>query len=1017
MKPLLLKLQAFGPYAAEQTLDFADLGTERLFLIWGPTGSGKTTLMDAICYALFGESSGGLRDAAHLRSQLAPEDMDTRVEFQFLVRDKRYRVRRAPAQSRPAKRGDGLVDVQATAELHLLDSSGAEASVLAPKPSAVNAKIVSLLGFSAEQFRQVVVLPQGQFQKFLNASDKEREEILKVLFHTDRYQRIEEELRQAASRLEAEEAKWAQALSIELSRHQVQDRSGLENLQAEAAGRKDAAETAVAAAQKAAEEARGALEAGRQADKALNEKEAAESALRGLQAQSSAHGQRMETIRKAEAANPLSPLRDARDRAREELREAEAAKEEATRARAEARANAASAQRRLKEEQGQQAARDEARKAVDEAERLLGLVSGLDEARARGMRAKAEFDSGVARTAALDERVKDLVTKLDQARTHLGDLRVRAAQKEAVVQREEQFRKALEVRQECDELAKTLAGNELRLGELRSAAAGGERSLQKQKELLAQNETAWRQGQSARLAGTLTDGCPCPVCGSKEHPEPARGGNAVPTDADLDKLRRRAQELEEELSRNRSALQDAALTAERMRASLDSKRQSLGEAASQTSAALRRNWEAAQAELRAVGEAERALAEREGLLKTWEGEFVQAQSQAEASRHELGRLRDDFNGAEAVLKERQALFPPGKDEREALRKALSAAKQREDSLRVTWESAQAQERGAQNAAELAQQSADAAAQALQKAAAKLDAAEATYRAALLGAGFGDEKSHAQAVLPPADILLLREEAARWRDSVARAEERADRARAGAEGVARPALPALERADQTAKTAYECSIQEHANLSADIRSLSTALEAVRAAEQERALVQEELDAVHSVSAVASGHNQRRASFNRFVLGSRLDEVLKQASARLSKMSRGRYSLTRALMGEDQRYAGGLELLASDEHIGKDRPVKTLSGGESFLASLALALGLSDAVQAAVGGLHLEFMVVDEGFGTLDAEALEAAIEALEELQAGGRLVGVISHVPELKERIPVRLEVTARQDGSLAAFVL
>ena len=194
-----------------------------------------------------------------------------------------------------------------------------------------------------------------------------------------------------------------------------------------------------------------------------------------------------------------------------------------------------------------------------------------------------------------------------------------------------------------------------------------------------------------------------------------------------------------------------------------------------------------------------------------------------------------------------------------------------------------------------------------------------------------------------------------------------------------------------------------------------MDSIDKAEREGAKAAKEHELVARVADAATGANARGISFNRFVLGARLDEVLSQASARLAVMSRGRFRLSRAEEREDKRRAGGLELTVFDEHSGKDRPVKTLSGGESFLAALCLALGLSDAVQASAGGLRLECMVVDEGFGTLDPEALDAAVHALEELQQGGRLVGVISHVPELKERIPVRLEVVPSRTGSTATF--
>ena len=203
MKPLRLEMRAFGPYANEQKLDFRSLGANTLFLIWGPTGSGKTTIMDAMSFALFGQSSGQLREPAQLRSQHAAAGDATEVVFDFAVGADHYRVRRSPDQERPAKRGGGLTREAHKAELRRLQPDGAEGTLLAARPSEVGEKVQALLGFSADQFRQVVVLPQGQFQNFLHSTDKDREAILEVLFNTEFYRRVEEHLKEKAKKLKA----------------------------------------------------------------------------------------------------------------------------------------------------------------------------------------------------------------------------------------------------------------------------------------------------------------------------------------------------------------------------------------------------------------------------------------------------------------------------------------------------------------------------------------------------------------------------------------------------------------------------------------------------------------------------------------------------------------------------------------------------------------------------------------------------------------------------------------------
>jgi exonuclease SbcC len=1015
MRPLRLTLQAFGPYANEQTLDFSVLGGNSLFLIWGPTGSGKTSLMDAICFALFGESSGGLRDAVQLRSHQAAPDVPTRVVFDFAVGEEHYRIVRSPEQQRPAKRGDKMTDEAHRAELHRLRADGSEEKVLASRPSDVNEAVERLLGFSANQFRQVVVLPQGKFQEFLFASDKDREAILEILFKTDFYRRVEEQLKETARALKETYESSRKKVTDMLQPFGVTDRAGLEGTMESARREEREAGEACGRLQTEFAAANKALEDGKQAEKGFLEREAAETAFKSVEAGRKANEKNANDLERARAAQPLIPSREARDAAQADAAEAREEQKAATSALTEARSRALKAAKALKEEKGRESTRKEAAKKVDDYERLHGLIGGLLEAREAETRAKKEYEVGVQTTKNLDEKRKTLKTNLDLMREEFKDLQLKAKGLEAKTLLEKQLRTALAGRTRYDEFAVAVTLAEKTFGQAKEGADRAEKDVEKKRLQAESTEKAWREGQAARLAAGLKDGHSCPVCGSKEHPEPARGAAAVPSDAELEAIRAASRSAQDECEKIKKQLHSAQSGLDRSRDGLEAQKKALGDYVDRTAASLKRSHEAVQRELAEAKDAEARIEPHKTRGKKMAAESEAAEKEHNDSERDLGRLRDTFKSAEAALKEREGGFPKGLADRSALKQALSEAKKKDEELKSAFERAQKDDRDAEKDVAAAEHRGDTARAAVQRAEKKAAEAQARYQSRLTASGFDDEKDHERATRTAAETKRLEGSILAWETSLHKAEERLTRAKESVVGQSRPALAELVKTFEAAQSALEEANGRRGQAKARIKGCQAALESVEKAEREGAKAAKEYEVVAGVAETATGANPRGMSFNRFVLGARLDEVLSQASARLTVMSRGRYRLSRGEEREDRRRAGGLELTVSDEYTGKDRPVKTLSGGESFLAALGLALGLSDVVQASIGGLRLECMVVDEGFGTLDPEALDAAVHALEELQQGGRLVGIISHVPELKERISVRLEVVPSRTGSTASF--
>ncbi len=1016
MKPLRLEMRAFGPYANEQKLDFRSLGANTLFLIWGPTGSGKTTIMDAMSFALFGQSSGQLREPAQLRSQHAAAGDATEVVFDFAVGADHYRVRRSPDQERPAKRGGGLTREAHKAELRRLQPDGAEGTLLAARPSEVGEKVQALLGFSADQFRQVVVLPQGQFQNFLHSTDKDREAILEVLFNTEFYRRVEEHLKEKAKKLKTAFEKAHADIGIALKPFNVPDRPGLEaSLQGV---RKDEAQTIedCARAEDAATKAREAFESGRALDKDYQELDSAEAAWRDAEAGRKEQADRIGQLARARACLPISPILERRDAARQEAQDAQRGQAQAQSRLDSALEQAKKAAKRLQDEQAGEGKRRQAAQKVDELERLIGRMGPLEEARAHAGKAKRDYDSAVVKTENLDNLLKELVSSHEKTRAELEGQRLKAKDIETKRMLKDALSKTLAARKRQEDLSKELSSAESKRAEAMRAESAAKDSLERLEYELERLEKDWRAGQAARLADGLLPGAPCPVCGSAEHPVPAKAVHGAPTDAELDALRRHVKSAQQEHQDRRDAHAKAAQECQRLTVSLSHVKESQEGYAEESTAALMRRVQEVQVQSEQANEAARRLPDLEKSQADLARRRDDTERELKESQRDLGVLRDAHKGSESALKERSGEFPPGLDDMDHLRNALREAKKAEEALKTALEASQKADSEAQKAEEGARQALDASTS--NAAHAKSSAEEAGQRlaAAFQEAAFASESDFQRARLAPNETKALEEAISAWETALHKAEDRLQRARKAIEGSVKPQLDILKRAFEATAAAKDKALDRRGQLRESLSTHERALALVAELEKSEAEAEGQHRVVARVAEVACGENARGMSLNRFVLAARLDEVLAQASLRLTTMSRGRYKIARPEEREDKRRAGGLELSVFDEHTGKERPVKTLSGGESFLAALCLALGLSDVVQSAAGGVRLESMIVDEGFGSLDPEALDAAVGVLEELQQGGRLVGVISHVPELKERIPARLEVTAGRTGSTARFL-
>lgn len=1031
MKPLHLTMCAFAPYAGTEHVDFSTLSSN-LFLVCGDTGAGKTTIFDGISYALYGEASGETRTADSLRSQYAPPDLETYVEFVFSLRGKTYTIRRSPGYRRLSARTGKEVATNPKAALTLPDGK-----VIA-NPTAVNAALHELLGLSRSQFSQVAMIAQGEFRKLLLAKSGEREAIFRDVFGTARFKAVQTMLKERAQkeyatyleqkrsmeqamrtvRTDAENAGYAQLESIqaedtgrflsillELLRLDEQKEAELKRALTQAEAQLSQAQIALAAA---TEDAR-LLEQ-------LARAEAEWAAQERLLPQMQLDKQRLLLGERANAeVRPMELLYVQSKKAHESL----------IQEREKLRANIDALQTPLLESAAryeQENAREPEREAakqrihvleeqLNEYDRLKALQQAAASARLRAEETrkqlaltKAEFSALSEQAAKLEEELRALDSiPLDAMRLRLS----------AATAHEAAIASAISLLQETHAQEDALLA-------LQQEYAESEALLQVTEADARTAETAFLRAQAGLLAQGLQDNAPCPVCGSLSHPSPAALPKNAPDEATVKRKKWGYEQAHKQAV-------DASKRAAAAAAKLEAQRQSLMQAVDALfgeipqeplTLALNAKQEVAQQETAsltlAVAEAEAKLAQKETLQKGYGQALTRQQELTEQIAILETALKEAETAAMQQAAERDALagrLPYGSkleaeraltSEREtlnALQSALEQSMQRYTSLERQMNDVQAQLHALQprlSEAELAKSE-----------------ARRAYESAIASAGFPDEAAYRAALRTPEEWKAERARLTRYGEAREAAKSALTQARQAAAGKQAHDIPQLQAAMEQAQQQKNAAADAY-NLTAErVRHNKALYEYLDRRKDQLTLAWSNYAKAKRLSDTANGElpGKPRLTFERYIQARYLDEVLVSANARLLTMTGGQYELVRRQTPGDLRLQTGLDLDVLDHYTGKPRAASTLSGGESFLAALALALGLADTVQRYAGGIALDAMFVDEGFGSLDGEALERAVRILSSLAGSDRMVGVISHVEELKAQIESRIYVKKTVAGS------
>lgn len=1012
MRPVRLVAQAFGPFADRIDIDFRPALAQRLFGIYGPTGAGKTSILDAVAFALFGESSGGERTRAHLRSDLADLESPTFVEFVFELGDKRYFVRREPEQALKSARKDSRVH-PATAVV--FDATGLEPGSIGlanpGRPLAVRKLrevddvLCRLLGYDAEQFRQVVILPQGRFRQLLTADSDERSKILRGLFDVQIFERFAERLKTRAAGLEAEVRSALQEVQTRLADLGVATseavttgiadrRAALTEAQEERReldARRTAADTSLAS--------------GRALSDRFSEAESARGAVSALESRAAENDAIRARLARAEAARELGPMQAAAERARAEASEQAQAVDTATSAHAQAAEFADQAEKALAASNAQADVRCGLRLARERAAQISERVGAAEPLRARCTNAEEAVAGAQAARAEAETRVTDARTALAEADVALEEARGSAGALSALDLRLLTLRQA---HASAEAYERQRALSERRGADLKRAETVFEndrRATVEAEARLASIRAGLEAAQAVRLAAGLQEGAPCPVCGAVEHPAPAHGASG---DADFVTELREAEASAESaravVSTSQAKVAEARALArdvEENLARLAAPERKAAELAAEIATAQVERDRLAAAPPTQAAEAARVAASNEAVeaeeaLRKADAKLADSRAAAEGARvalvTELATVPEHLQSAEAA---RAHLASATKAEADAV--TAHAAAEREAAVAsqdlavraATLESRRENSARARKAAELAEQ---------------------VLRAAAADRGLeGDALSAASADV--SRIEDLSSQISGYEVALASARDRQARALAGLDGVAPPDLPRLEDDKAAADAAFEACVERAAAHEAELRAWVSAEGRLAEVERRRTDAEAAFAVVGELSRLSQGKNAVRMSLVDYAIAAVFEEVLAAANIRFGRMSDGRFEMRRKTSTQDARSRGGLEILVYDAHSGRERDAKTLSGGEGFMAALALALGLSDVVQAESGGVKLDAVFIDEGFGHLDEQSLDRALDTLRDLVGEARAVGVISHVDAVKGQIPAGFEVAQRLRGS------
>ena len=1026
MKPISLTIEAFGPYRDSVTLDFNELQNHSMFLISGPTGAGKTSILDAMVYALYGEPSGEVRKTDAIRSDFAEPQHMTRVDFSFAIGEARYRVERLPKQLVAKKRGTGMREQNASATVY--EMKDGEWKVIATSAAAIRDTIQRIIGFRKDQFLQVVLLPQGEFRKLLVASTNEREELLHTLFRTELYRRLQDALKAAYDEAKSgiEENITKQSALLQSIPHDEEiPVLTIEHVRELLKDREPHRDTLVV-----------------ERDKAVDVVDQ----FNTLRNEWALYNQVQQSL--IEATNKLDLVKE-REKERSSLHE-----------KVQFLTGLTPSYELYKQLGDKQAVLKTLKTALSDAKKVVEIASQQESkcteayevlaSHAETIQAKrttlAQLQQQAEQfneLAVLNKELSTLNSQLETQDREKSEAKLQAQHKlvadlEAeLVEVRKQFQansKALEsipyIQEQLSQLQrysellseKQKAQNDINAKE--GALATLDVSVKNSTVRLERLEHLMAEGRAFELVHLVKDNEPCPVCGSTEHPQLASKPELYPTKEEIEEAR---------------AIRDAEL---QKQASEIGQKETLALRLHELDQQIKDQVSHLKSSIE--GFSEEAFASIQHDLLSEMEQLTSLRSDTEQLSNTIATNEDELSAAKDTLAKLETAHKELLDNLHNLEVQISSVQAKIDGLAKTlpttdleaWhkqiESLETDINTYDEQLKVCKSSLDAAKEQLNAKRGRLEIlfAQVQEETKNLDGFYQEYVKSLQSISVSEDDFIdaLGDYKAldAFRTELHALDEAFSTAQAVYDAALKHAQSLIEPSDTVSDEVYDTAVEKRDNLVGSLaawdketKHIETTLASLEELEKAMSEAREEITFLSRLNDLANGGEQgfKNVTFERYVLGAILDEVVYAANLRLQKMSRSRYSLERSDYTGGGRGKQGLDLAVMDAFTGQSRPANTLSGGETFLASMALALGLADVIQSYAGGIHMDTMFIDEGFGTLDPDTLELAMETLVQLQSSGRIIGMISHVPELKTRIPAHLEVTRGDDGSTAKFVI
>ena len=1038
MRPIKLTISAFGPYASKQVIDFEELKGRNIFVISGKTGAGKTTIFDAISYALYGEASGESRETDSLRSHFADDNTETYVELEFELRGEKYTVNRVPKQKKKKARGEGYTEKSADATLTLPDGK------VITKVKNVTDKIIEILGITREQFKQIVMLAQGEFKKLLLADSVEREGIFRKIFNTYDFEKIQAELKDKAANLSKNRTKSKHEMEINLKNikgeHDIvideyvdfplvieklkdlleRDNNIYKTLNEE--GKEVDNNLQVKNQEKAIIETNNNL---------LKEKEIITKALEELLSKEDEYKNKSKTIIDGKNAKEVKYIEDKLIETTKKLTKREEDYNLSLKNIDSLKLKQEEANKLLQIEESKECDREKLSVEINNLNKLEEKIIELDSLNNKVMHLKQSAENSKLQIINNKKETEELKKSKEEKELQLKDIATLETKKVELESDIKAKNKTLDEVRELFKVIRSFQNTYIEHNNKAKEYKEFEVEYKKVKENYEKMDDLYKKEQAGILASKLQENKPCPVCGSTNHPNKAtiKENLKIPTKEELKVAKENLDKLEKEnlekinnlttLNSNKTtyleqvnnhlSMLSATLNIDKtfnsetakvvknlgteLKSVIDKLKDELLKVIDKISLK-----EKIEKELNlittTINEREQSLIKLEECEKNYTTELTQNITKIDEYKKEIPENITDLKTLNNLI--------------EVKTKELNISKEKLAKLRLENENLAKKLEGENSTSKEINKSIEEL---------KLEIAnnKANFNEAIKEQGFDNIQTYEDAKLQISMVESLEKEVENYNSELKLTKAKQEDIINKTKDIVFMDITTIDeeiRSIQNNKKELESKLRE---LHAIIVGNKTILKNVENLNIEFKEIEEEYKVVGELADLANGKKAPYISFERYILASYFEDIIEAANIRLEKMTGDRFSLIRKTSKSKGAGQKGLELEIYDNYTDSSRDVSSLSGGESFKASLSLALGLSDIVQSNAGGVSLDTMFVDEGFGTLDPQSLDNAIDSLLELQRGGRLVGIISHVEELKERIDAKLEVTSTSKGSKVEF--